>query len=136
MSEEISVRRVCLAGVYGWLLLVVIFNLVLGFSISPFFSILLATDLVAGIALVTSVFYAFFVVPTLFVIVRLNIRLSASRAFLVGFLQSLLVLLMFIPWYNILFSRLYLLPLVSGAIGIFIAWYGGFLKRPGTNPSC
>lgn len=135
MSEEINVRKVALAGLFGGFFLVVIFNLILGFSLNPVFSIFLPIDLIAGVALVTLVFYAFFVAPTLFVVSRLNVRLSVAGAFLIGFLQSLLVLLMYLPWSNILFSRLYLLPLVSGIVGVFIAWFGGFLRTTSGMPS-
>lgn len=128
MSEELSVKRICVAGLYGGLLLVACVFLALGF---PTLFSLDTVEEALGLVIFVLIFYLFFVPPTLFVIVRGNFRVNAWAAFLIGAVECSLVLLMFLPWETIVFTQFVVLPVASGLIGIFVVWYGGLLRARG-----
>lgn len=129
MSGERSIKRVCLAGLYGWLLLFACFLLVFEAERLIFYGLLPPVEGVLAVAFFILMYYLFFVPPTLFVIVRGNFRVSVPAAFLIGAVQCSLVLLTLLPWERIVFSRFVVLPVASGLIGIFMVWYGELLRR-------
>jgi hypothetical protein len=121
MSEDLSIKRILLSAVLGYLLLWgAVYRVVLGGPLS--------TELFLASGFFALIFYLLFVPVTLFFIFRGNFRVRPMGAFLIGFLQCLIVLLMVFDWQKDVPGGVLVLPLVAGLIGIAMAWTGKFLR--------